>query len=87
MDGLVDSDGQCVIQMQECVVKIICKVIELCVSDVYFVVSFVGIGSKICFCVDGLLKIVEQYCSQELYEFCVIIYQFMCDVVELFFKL
>ncbi|WP_238579300.1 hypothetical protein [Pseudomonas aeruginosa] len=56
MDGLVDSDGQRATQMQERVVKIIRKATELRASDVHFVVSPAGTGSKIRFRVDGLLK-------------------------------
>ncbi|HBP1960522.1 TPA: pilus assembly protein, partial [Pseudomonas aeruginosa] len=36
--------------------------------------------------VDGLLKTVEQYRSQELHELCATIYQSMCDVAEPLFK-
>ncbi|MGA4817158.1 hypothetical protein ACPA9J_30170 [Pseudomonas aeruginosa] len=82
MDGLVDSDGQRATQMQERVVKIIRKATELRASDVHFVVSPAGTGSKIRFRVDGLLKTVEQYRSQELHELCATIYQSMCDVAE-----
>ncbi|WP_447906524.1 GspE/PulE family protein [Pseudomonas aeruginosa] len=86
MDGLVDSDGQRATQMQERVVKIIRKATELRASDVHFVVSPAGTGSKIRFRVDGLLKTVEQYRSQELHELCATIYQSMCDVAEPLFK-
>ena len=82
MDGLVDSDGQRATQMQERVVKIIRKATELRASDVHFVVSPAGTGSKIRFRVDGLLKTVEQFRSQELHELCATIYQSMCDVAE-----
>ncbi len=67
---LVDSDGQRATQMQERVVKIIRKATELRASDVHFVVSPAGTGSKIRFRVDGLLKTVEQFRSQELHELC-----------------
>ncbi|HFH4096861.1 TPA: ATPase, T2SS/T4P/T4SS family, partial [Pseudomonas aeruginosa] len=86
MDGLVDSDGQRATQMQERVVKIIRKATELRASDVHFVVSPAGTGSKIRFRVDGLLKTVEQFRSQELHELCATIYQSMCDVAEPLFK-
>lgn len=86
MDGLVDSDGQRATQMQERVVKIIRKATELRASDVHFVVSPAGTGSKIRFRVDGLLKTVEQFRSQELHELCATIYQSMCDVAEPLFQ-
>ncbi|MEN1478436.1 ATPase, T2SS/T4P/T4SS family, partial [Pseudomonas aeruginosa] len=73
-------------QMQERVVKIIRKATELRASDVHFVVSPAGTGSKIRFRVDGLLKTVEQFRSQELHELCATIYQSMCDVAEPLFK-